>query len=192
MARTLLLIVYMSGVLLVVAIRRHHSSRNNPHRSGILFQNPLDGILTVLAGCAVFVLPLLCPVMDWCTAFDYSLPLWLNGLGIAGFGTAIWLLWRAHSALGNNWSTGIRPAADSSLVRIGVYLRLRHPMYAAHLLWAVCQPLLLQNWIAGWSFLLFSLPLYVYRIPREERMLHERYGTAWSHYLRHSGCLWPR
>jgi len=39
-------------------------------------------------------------------------------------------------------------------------------MGAAHLLWAVAQLLLLQNWIAGPAFLVASIPLYVARMPR--------------------------
>jgi hypothetical protein len=47
---------------------------------------------------------------------------------------------------------------------------------AAHLLWAVAQLLLLQNWIAGPAFLVASLPLYVVRIPREEEMMVGEFG----------------
>jgi len=87
--------------------------------------------------------------------------------GGALFLQAPWLLWRSHADLAESFSPGLQIREDHRLVTTGVRERVRHPMYAAHLLWAVAQLLLLQNWIAGLAFLVASIPLYVARIPRE-------------------------
>jgi len=74
----------------------------------------------------------------------------------------------------------------------GVDELVRHPMRAAHLLWAVAQLLLLQNWIAGPAFLVASLPLYVVRIPREEEMMLEEFGEEYRRYAERTGRVVPR
>ena len=43
-------------------------------------------------------------------------------------------------------------------------------------LWGVAQTLLLQNRVAGFSSLVLFLPLYLLRVPREERMMVEEFG----------------
>ena len=65
-------------------------------------------------------------------------------------------------------------------------------MYAAHWLWGIAQVLLLQNWIAGLSMLVTVLPLYLVRVPREERMLLEHFGEAYQEYTRRTGRIMPR
>ncbi|HOO53782.1 MAG TPA: hypothetical protein PLX30_06035, partial [Methanothrix sp.] len=61
-----------------------------------------------------------------------------------------------------------------------------------HLLWAVAQLLLLQNWIAGPAFLVASIPLYVARIPREEEMMLDQFGDEYRRYLERTGRVVPR
>ncbi|MCL6613199.1 MAG: hypothetical protein K6U03_01040 [Firmicutes bacterium] len=61
--------------------------------------------------------------------------------------------------------------AKQQLVTQGIYGTIRHPMYASQLLWGIAQALLLQNWIAGPAGLAAFLPLYLVRVPREERMM---------------------
>ena len=58
-------------------------------------------------------------------------------MGAFLFAVAIWLLWRSHVELGRNWTPtpGIRD--DHQLVMSGVFGYIRHPMYAAHILWGI-------------------------------------------------------
>ena len=65
-------------------------------------------------------------------------------------------------------------------------------MYSAHLLWAVAQIMILPNWIAGPCFLLLSLPLYLYRMPREEAMLQDMFGEEYTRYIAVTGRLIPK
>jgi protein-S-isoprenylcysteine O-methyltransferase Ste14 len=78
------------------------------------------------------------------------------------------------------------------MVLIFAGMQLLPVLYLAHLLWAAAQAPLLQNWIAGPAFLIASLPLYVLRIPREERMMQERFGDAYSAYQERTGRIFPR
>ena len=81
---------------------------------------------------------------------------------------------------------------EHSLVTQGVYRYTRHPMYAAHWLWGIAQALLLQNWIGGLSMLAAFIPLYLYRVPREEQMMLEHFGDEYRSYMDRAGGVVPR
>ena len=78
------------------------------------------------------------------------------------------------------------------LVTGGVCRRVRHPMYAAHVLWGVAQILLLPNLLAGPPALVLMLLLLVVRIPREEQAMLAQFGDAYRDYMAHTGRLFPR
>jgi len=105
---------------------------------------------------------------------------------------SLWLLWRAHVDLGRNWSPSPEILETHSLVTEGVYRRIRHPMYAAHMLWGVAQALLLGNWIAGPALIATFVPLYLFRAPREEQMLADHFGGAYREHMKRTGRLVPR
>ena len=113
-------------------------------------------------------------------------------MGTVIFAGAILMLWRSHADLGRNWSATLRITGQHSLVTNGVYRRIRHPMYTAHLLWAIAQGLLLSNWFAGWAFLVLLGPLYLVRIPKEEQMMLEHFGEEYRAYKSRTGRLIPR
>ncbi len=142
------------------------------------------------------VIPLVYVFSSWLDFVDYHLPLWANWVtGITGgvvFALALWLLWRSHVDLGQNFSPELKLRKEHTLVTDGIFRLIRHPMYTAHLLWAIAQVLLLHNWIAGFSFLVTFYPFYLLRVPREERMMLENFGQEYSLYMNRTGRLLPR
>jgi protein-S-isoprenylcysteine O-methyltransferase Ste14 len=105
---------------------------------------------------------------------------------------ALLLFYRSHADLGPNWSATLELRRGHTLITNGVYRSIRHPMYAAILLWDLAQGLLLSNWLAGWgAFVTFAL-LYVARAPREERMMCDAFGDDYRAYMRRTGRLFPR
>jgi protein-S-isoprenylcysteine O-methyltransferase Ste14 len=123
---------------------------------------------------------------------DYHLPGWAGCVGIAILAANTWLRWRAHTDLGHNWSSSLAIWEDHSLVTGGIYAHIRHPIYAALWLWAVAQPLLLHNWIAGLGGLTAVLPLHLIRVPREEQMMLEQFGRSYAEYASRTGRYLPR
>ena len=113
-------------------------------------------------------------------------------VGALVFAAGVWLLWRSHAELGRNFSPTLQVVEDHALVTDGVFRRIRHPMYSAHLLWAIAQVMLLQNWIVGPAFLVLQIPLYLRRIPAEERMMLEQFGDEYREYMERTGRLFPR
>jgi protein-S-isoprenylcysteine O-methyltransferase Ste14 len=136
--------------------------------------------------------PLVYVFTPWLDFANYDLPGWMGWVGTPVFAAALVLLWRSHADLGLNWSATLQIKSGHSLVTHGVYRRIRHPMYAAHALWAVAQGLLLENWLAGWAFVVTFVPLYLLRVPREERMMLERFGQEYRTYIARTGRMIPR
>jgi protein-S-isoprenylcysteine O-methyltransferase Ste14 len=65
-------------------------------------------------------------------------------------------------------------------------------MYASHVLWAIAQALLIQNWIAGLASLVVFLPLYLLRVPHEEDMMLKQFGDQYRAYMDRTGGVIPR
>jgi protein-S-isoprenylcysteine O-methyltransferase Ste14 len=113
-------------------------------------------------------------------------------VGIIILAMAVWLFWRSHADLGRNWSPSLELREGHELVTEGVYRLVRHPMYASMWLWGVAQALLLQNWIAGWVSLVMFMPLYLLRVPREERMMLDEFGEEYRAYMDRTGRVISR
>jgi protein-S-isoprenylcysteine O-methyltransferase Ste14 len=151
----------------------------------------VDIVLVGAAGVGL-VAPLFYLFSPWFDFANYSMPGWAGWIGTPVFAGGIFLLWRSHADLGRNWSATLRIRQEHALVTDGIYRHIRHPMYTAHLLWAIAQGLLLQNWLAGWAFLVFSIPLYLVRVPKEEQMMLDNFGQQYRDYMGRTGRLFPR
>jgi len=103
----------------------------------------------------------------------------------------MWLFWRSHADLGKNWSVGLEVQQNHQLVQHGVYRLVRHPMYAAFLLFGLAQAVLLPNAVAGPSALLAVLLLCFARIPREEAMMCQAFGPEYKSYMQTTGSVVP-
>ncbi len=151
----------------------------------------LDKFLVTILLLGTAVIPILYLLTPWLDFARYSLPPLIGWMGAAVFLFALWLLWRAHVNLGRNFSQDLEIKEDHSLVTLGVYRYIRHPMYAAGLLIAISQVALLQNWIAGPAGILSFLPFYLLRVHREERMMLERFGEEYQSYIDKTGRIIP-
>jgi protein-S-isoprenylcysteine O-methyltransferase Ste14 len=163
---------------------RYPQERKNPDR--------LDLLLSILPVFGMLVFPLIYTFTSWLEAFDYRLPATAGWTGVLIFVISDWLLYRSHVDLGSGWSVQLKLQEEHILVTHGVYRHIRHPMYLAHLVWGIAQPLLLWNWVAGFSMLVFTIPLLVYRLPREEEMMAAEFGSEYAEYQQHSGAIFPK
>jgi hypothetical protein len=121
----------------------------------------------------------------------------LNGalatrLGVAVFLVSLALRWKAQRDLGGQWSFTLEIAPGHHLVTRGVYAHLRHPIYASLLLWAAGQPLLLHNWLAGWSGAVAVVLVWLIRVPREEALMLDAFGEEYERYRARTGRFIPR
>jgi protein-S-isoprenylcysteine O-methyltransferase Ste14 len=163
------------------------------HELGESRVSALEVSVDLLSWTASELLPLIYVInSDWLAFADYSLRAWAGWAGVLIFAAALWLIWRAHRDLGLNWSPTIETQKEHQLVTTGIYARLRHPIYAAMWLWAIAQPLLLQNWIVGFSGLLTFALVYLTRVPREEKMMLDHFGDQYRAYMDRTGALFPK
>jgi protein-S-isoprenylcysteine O-methyltransferase Ste14 len=142
------------------------------------------------------LIPFIYIFSSWFDFADYDLPVGLSrilgGAGCVVFAAAIWGLWRSHVDLGRNFAPELKLRKEHKLVTDGVFRTIRHPIYAAHWVWALAQAMLLQNWIAGLSMLVAFWPLYSYRVTREEYMMCDRFGDEYRDYMGRTGRIFPR
>ena len=191
MAEAIFKLVYFIELVLI-SFMRSRSTRKF-HRLSIAENHSTvaDTILAFLAGIG-WTLPLIyifSSVLDYA---DYFLPAWTGWLGALIFAGAGLLLWKSHRDLGRHWIPGLAFRPNHKLITSGIFQHIRHPIYAAQLLWAVAQALLLHNWIAGFSYLLILLPQYLLRVEAEEKMMLERFGDEYRDYMEHTGRLIPK
>ena len=159
-------------------------------------QSTKDKLLMLPVSLGMFVIPFIYVFSTLLDFADYDLNSTAESIlgwtGTVIFIAALQLLWKSHADLGRDFSPELNLRNDHTLITNGIFRFVRHPMYAAHLLWAIAQFGLLQNWIAGPIFLAFSIPLYLIRIPREEKMLLEHFGEDYRNLIKRTGRLIPR
>lgn len=196
MTHLALQITWLALLIVGAMVRGVYTRRHGKPTIADDLNTGLDKALLLLSGVGMQLIPIVYLLTGWLDFADYGLPtaasLALGMVGALVFAVGIWLLWRSHADLGRNFAPTLQIVEDHALVTDGVFRRIRHPMYTAHLLWAIGQMLLLQNWIAGPAFLVVQIPLYLRRIPAEERMMLEQFGDEYREYMRRTGRLFPR
>ena len=188
--------LYFLGVLAEVLIRIPHERRRRRSRMAVERVDALERALVGLLSVGLIFAPAIYASTSWLERVDYRLPpeaqRSAGGVGAALMTLAVWLFWRSHADLGRNWSPSLQIREGHALVTQGVYRHVRHPMYASEWLWGIAQVLLLQNWVAGWAGLALFAPLYVLRVPREERMMLDQFGEEYRAYMDRTGRVVPR
>ena len=172
-------------------MRSIHTTKYRTLKTILDKKTSLDLVLLALSGIGMLI-PLVFIFSSILDFANYSLPNWIGWIGALLFSQAIWLLWRSHADLGRNWTPILGIRNGHNLVTEGVYKYIRHPMYAAHILWAIAQVLMLHNWIAGYSLLLVVVPQYLSRVNDEEQMMLEQFGEEYKTYINKTGRIIPR
>ena len=151
-----------------------------------------DRARVALVGLGQIALPLLfvwTPLLD---VADRAQPSACLPLGALAMAAGLWLFWRSHVDLGENWSVTLEIDAQHRLVTRGVYRFVRHPMYTSFFVSGIGQALLLANWIAGPAALVAVALLVGVRVPNEEAMMISVFGDEYRDYMRRTGGVVPR
>lgn len=166
-----------------------HRSRKTPVRYSARGAREFALLGASLAGLGIV------PVIYIATHFprfaDYPFIPALSYLGVAVDGVCLWLFYRTHRDLGQNWSVSLDLRERHTLVTTGVYGVVRHPMYSGFWLMAVAQLLLLPNWIAGPAGLIGFGILFFGRLRREEEMMITAFGDEYRSYMRRTSRVIP-
>jgi protein-S-isoprenylcysteine O-methyltransferase Ste14 len=184
-------IIYFIQLMIAIIIRKSYERKYIRLHVEIQKKSTIELALLGLNGIGMLV-PVVYVFSSWLDFANYTLPDWLGWVGVVLFSFAIWLLWRSHRDLGRNWTPTVAKRYNAELITSGVYKHIRHPMYTAHLIWAIAQIMILHNWIAGYSFLIVQIPFYFIRIKNEEQMMIEQFGVAYKSYIKKTSRLIPK
>jgi len=183
--------VLISGAIIWFAIRWPHQRRSwkMPVAQN---QRALREKLLLLANLTgLGIVPFAYAFTGFPRFADYPFQPWLASAGAALMIVALALFYRVHRELGRNWSDSLQVRQTHSLVTVGLYRYVRHPMYAAFFLWGLAQLLLLPNWIAGPAGLIGFVILFGFRVGREEKMMIDAFGDQYRDYMKRTARLIP-
>jgi len=184
--------IYFVALVIETAIRAPlNKMRRQEKMSERRFTDQEKTLLSLLL-IGGFVAPIIYATTDWLDFADYTLPTWAGWLGVLLIAGAVFVFWRSHADLGPNWSPTLEIREKHELITRGIYGVIRHPMYASQWLLAIAQPLLLQNWIAGFLNLLVFIPFYFLRVKAEEQLMMERFGDQYRAYMQNVGAVFPK
>ena len=184
-------IIYFIELVAAIIVRKSFERKNLKLKIVVDKRTNLDVIFLLLNGVGM-IIPVIYVVSPWLDFADYHLPVGMGYVGAILFAFAIYLIWRSHHDLGRNWTPIVALRDKATLVTDGIFRLIRHPMYAAHLLWAVAQVFLLPNWLAGYSFLIVQVPFCFVRIRAEEAMMLEQFGEQYRGYMARTSRLIPK
>jgi protein-S-isoprenylcysteine O-methyltransferase Ste14 len=191
MFNTIFKSVYFIEFLLITVVRKYFTGRSQGNAMVKETRTGIEIFLLILNGIGMAI-----PLIYVCTSkldfANYHLPDWVGWTGAVVFLEATWMLYVSHRDLKGHWTAFAGIRENHKLITTGIYKHVRHPMYAAHLIWAIAQILILHNWIAGYSFIVTMLPFYFYRSRKEEQMLIEEFGDDYRSYKARTGALFPK
>jgi protein-S-isoprenylcysteine O-methyltransferase Ste14 len=101
-------------------------------------------------------------------------------LGIIPALLGLSILVMAIRALGKNFFATLKLRNDHELIQKGPYRFMKHPMYISFILMWICFFLLSANWFIGLTGIITYIIIFLWRVPREEKMMQERFGDKYS------------
>jgi protein-S-isoprenylcysteine O-methyltransferase Ste14 len=138
------------------------------------------------------VLGAVAPTLQWVGMTEPLLSAsWVHVLGItiaiAGIAATVY----AQLDMGDSWRIGVDPTETTTLIRTGVFARVRNPIFSAMILFAFGVMLVTPNPVAlaGFALLLLTIEIQVRAV--EEPYLRETHGAAYVDYLAAVGRFVP-
>lgn len=184
--------IFLAALVIEMIIRAPLNKRRQQEKMSERRITNQEMIILSLLLPGGFIVPIIYAMTNWLDFANYRLPDWAGWLGVLLLAGAVFVFWRAHADLGINWSPTLEIREKHELITRGVYGIIRHPMYASQWLLAIAQPLLLQNWIAGFLNLLAFIPFYLLRVKAEEQMMLDSFGTEYQEYMETTGRVLPK
>jgi len=105
----------------------------------------------------------------------------------AGIGVRIWAI--RHLGKFFTVDVGIQP--DHRVVQDGPYRLVRHPSYSGSLLSLTGIACLTFNWLGFFLIVICTFVAYALRIPVEEKVLREQFGSEYDQYAARTKKLIP-
>jgi len=114
----------------------------------------------------------------------------VNTLGLILFLTGVVMRRVGKKTLGKYYSYGLRTLPNHKLIKHGIYRHIRHPISLAAIIYNIGIPLFFSS-LYGFILMLGLIPLTLYRIKIEEKMLIEKFGDEYGEYMKKTKRLIP-
>ncbi len=193
-------VVYWVGVLIQARrIRRHIGRSPNLKPRGLKERLLWVGWFIVILAWIfqpVFIAPPSTASGKTLWALDFGLwTAWLTPatlatgliLVVAGYAGTLW----CYRAMGDSWRIGVNKTEKNTLVTLGPYRAIRHPIYLFQILMLAGAFLLLPT-ILSLAILLFHFACVLVKAADEEAYLLTVHGQPYRDYLSHTGRLLPK
>ncbi|MBC8506341.1 MAG: isoprenylcysteine carboxylmethyltransferase family protein [Chloroflexi bacterium] len=151
----------------------------------ILSLRKILGLTMWLSMLAYFINP------AWMSWSQLTLPLWVRWVGVALMALCAPLFYWIFSNLGKNVTKTVAIREEHSLVIIGPYRWVRHPLYTAGFIYFIGLSLLSANWFI-FLLILLTFAILLMRTPIEEAKLIERFGDEYRQYMKETGRYIPK
>ena len=153
----------------------------------IVNRQKLANVLLQLISLAIIIVAPYCDRREL-AVMSHGIAVRCFGLGMAfiGFGIMNW----AVIALGNQFSVDVTIQEKHRLITKGLYSYLRHPRYLGIILFLSGVSMVFNSWIA-FVFAIASVPVLIWRIQDEEKMMHQEFTDDWDEYVKRSWRLIP-
>jgi protein-S-isoprenylcysteine O-methyltransferase Ste14 len=145
--------------------------------------------LFLIPGLIVWTLVLITSVWNIRAPF-FSLTSPMNVAGALLFFIGLAIRVSAAASLNRSYSATLEIRDDHRLVKHGLYKYIRHPIYTGLFLGVLAVPVYASSPL-GFLIALMAIPLVIYRMGVEEKMLSEEYGDEYLEYMKATWRLIP-
>ena len=184
-------VIWFIGLVTWLAIRYRPNRRSRKNKISHTARSAVETFSMAISFTGLGIIPLIWVFSGQVSGFDHQAHWVAIIFGGLLFGFSLYLFRVTHKALGAMWSVSLDLREGHKLVTSGIYEKVRHPMYSAFWLWALAQPFLLSNWIAGFSGIIGFGTLYFLRVGREESMMEGEFGSQYRDYCRRTKRVIP-
>ena len=174
------------------AIRWGPNKRSRKNKINLTSRTMTERVSMVLSSAGLGYIPAIWIFTGFPESLDYQAHPVIILTGFAVFLVSLRFFRITHKALGKMWSHSLDLREGHSLVTTGIYDKVRHPMYSAFWLWAVAQPMLLSNWLAGFAGLIGFGTLFFLRVGQEEEMMKSEFGDEYLSYMKRTKRIIPK
>jgi len=145
---------------------------------------PVLGRIVFVGGTIISALDHANPRPGSCTLTAFEI------LGIALFIAGLSLYIFARLTLGRLFSETVRIKPKHVLITKGLYRIIRHPIYLGEILLYISIPVIFSS-LYGLVIMLTIIPMLLFRIRYEEKVLSSKFGLEYVEYARKTKKLIP-
>ena len=183
-------LIYILLVILLqvfVLITMPEAGSNRGTRQKDIPRRRLDVVLIQVISLAVLIIPPYGDRRDIAVLGGVDM---VRYLGLVMFASGLLTMQWAEASLGKQFSVEVTLQEGHELITSGLYQYLRHPRYLGIMVFTIGIALVFRSWLGLMLGVVLTVVL-IWRIGKEEQLLHQEFGAAWEDYSRESWRLIP-